>query len=386
MKTDVVIVAAGSSTRFEGDIPKQYCQLSGQAVLKHTYDLFAAISSIRNIVVVIAKNDTKSLKQAFNGLAPDFVYGGNTRSQSVLAGLRSLSDDPPDTILIHDAARPFVDRQTISEIISMLHEASGCAPALPIIDAIKYVDIKSGTITADADRNKMMRMQTPQGFCYPSLMKAYNQLGAEEDVHDDLTLALRNGMICKTILGKPDNFKITTISDLQKAEKAMSKETMVSVTGTGFDVHQICAGTGMVLCGVHIAGNLSLKGHSDADVGLHAITDGLLGAMALGDIGDHFPPSDAQWKNVNSDIFLSHAKKLATENGAKIIHVDVTLICEAPKIKPYREQMRKQIAKILEITISQISVKATTTETLGFTGRGEGVAAMANVTVVKEMK
>ncbi|MCF6292122.1 MAG: bifunctional 2-C-methyl-D-erythritol 4-phosphate cytidylyltransferase/2-C-methyl-D-erythritol 2,4-cyclodiphosphate synthase [Robiginitomaculum sp.] len=384
MKTDVVIVAAGSSTRFGGEIPKQYCKLYGQAILKRTYDLFAKSPLIRKVIVVIAKTDLELLKQAFNGSNPDFVYGGATRSQSVLAGLQSLQNEPPNKVLIHDAARPFINEGTISAIITMLDQVQGCAPALPIVDAIKYVDAISGEITSDADRNQILRMQTPQGFCYSSLMKSYDQLANEDDIHDDLTLALRSGMICKTIPGLPDNFKITTKSDLQRAERNMVQKVTFSVTGTGYDVHQICDGTGMFLCGVHIPGNISLKGHSDADVGLHAITDGLLGAMALGDIGDHFPPSEEKWKNASSDIFLSHAKYLTNENSATIAHVDVTLICEAPKIKPYREQMRKQIAKILEIDLSAVSVKATTTESLGFTGRGEGIAAMASVTVIKE--
>ncbi|MBL4616443.1 MAG: bifunctional 2-C-methyl-D-erythritol 4-phosphate cytidylyltransferase/2-C-methyl-D-erythritol 2,4-cyclodiphosphate synthase [Robiginitomaculum sp.] len=386
MKTDVVIVAAGSSVRFGGETPKQYCKLSGQAVLKHTYDLFANSPLIRKVIVVIAKTDLKLFKQAFNGSSPDFVYGGAKRSQSVLAGLQSLQNDPPNKILIHDAARPFVNENTIISIITMLDEVQGCAPALPIVDAIKYVDAKSGRITADADRDQIFRIQTPQGFCYSSLVNSYNQLDSNEDAHDDLTLALRNGMVCKTILGLSENFKITTKSDLQKAERNMVQKTKFSVTGTGFDVHQICEGTGMVLCGVHIPGNISLKGHSDADVGLHAITDGLLGAMSLGDIGDHFPPSNEKWKNASSDTFLSHAKRLTDQNHATIAHVDITVICEAPKIKPYKQQMRKRIAEILEIDFSAVSVKATTTELLGFTGRGEGIAAMASVTIIKETK
>lgn len=385
MKIDVVIVAAGSSARFGGDRPKQYCLLAGRSILQRTVEQFTNHPNIRNVVVVIAKTAQDLFVESFDKNPPAFVIGGASRTQSVFAGLQALQEFSPDRVLIHDGARPFVTTADIGAVIALLDHGQGCAPALPIVDAIKAVDENTGLILADADRNAFKCVQTPQGFAYHALLKAYKKYSKNQNFDDDLSLAMHAGIICKFTAGNPDNIKITTQQDLTKAEQKMITRTSICVTGSGFDVHQTLAGSGMTLCGVFLDCQLALLGHSDADVGLHAITDGLLGAMALGDIGDHFPPSDAQWKNANSEIFLAYTHQLVQKHGGQVVHVDVTLICEAPKIKPYRQQMRQKIAEILNLKLDQVSVKATTTEKLGFTGRGEGIAAQASVTVMKEI-
>jgi len=384
MKTAAIIVAAGSGTRFGGELPKQYCVLGGQAILRHSYAAFANHPDIDDVVIVIAADALPLLQQAFDGVEPAYVFGGATRCQSVQAGLQALQNRAPDYVLIHDGARPFVHAQDISNVLQMTQQGVACAPALPLVDAIKQVDGTTGEILADADRNQFQRVQTPQGFGFLPLVAAYAALDQTADFHDDLAVAAAAGLLCNTIAGNPQNVKITTRHDLEQAELIMNRPAKIYVSGTGFDVHQTCQGDGMTLCGVFIDGELSLRGHSDADVGLHAITDAILGAMALGDIGDHFPPSDPQWENANSSLFLRHAQQLTEQHGGTLVHVDVTLVCEAPKIKPHRQAMRERVANILGVNITQVSVKATTTEQLGFTGRGEGIMAQACVTIEKD--
>ncbi len=384
MKTAAIIVAAGRGQRFGSQRPKQYHLLDGCPILVRTVQTLSKHPSIDQILVVIGKGDADLFHGAFGKNAPAFVFGGDTRTQSVRAAIQELQQNPPDFVLIHDAVRPFVDHGTIDAVLDELQISDATAPALPIVDAIKQVDVKTGKILGDADRNQFHLVQTPQGFQFAKLSKAVAHV-KETDFHDDLSLAVAAGMSCSFVAGNPNNIKITTKHDLGTGTAQMDTKPKISISATGYDVHKICDGTGMKLCGVDIACDLALIGHSDADVGLHAITDAILGAMALGDIGDHFPPTDPKWKNVDSAVFLSHAAKLANKAGGEVLHVDVTLICEAPKIKPYREQMRARIAEILNLNTTQISVKATTEEGLGFTGRGQGIAAQACVSMQRSV-
>jgi len=384
MKTDVVIVAAGRGSRFSSKRPKQYCLLGGQTILQQTVKAFSQHPSVANLIVVIAKADIHLFEEAFPKNPPQRVFGGETRSQSVFAGLMALQSQSSGLVLIHDGARPFVTANDITAVLSELEQTEACAPALAVIDAIKEVDIITGAVLKDANRDQIKRVQTPQGFHFNKLLAAYREIDLQKKYDDDLSIALQAELSCKIIAGNPGNFKITTPDDLQKAKQKMQDKPQICVTGTGYDVHQICPGNSISLCGITLNCDFSLKGHSDADVGLHAITDALLGAMALGDIGDHFPPTDKQWQGASSHIFLSRAAEQTNKHGGRVLHVDLTLICEQPKINPVKEQMRSKIAEILLLDITQVSVKATTTEQLGFTGRQEGIAALASVTVMKE--
>lgn len=371
MHTAAILVAGGTGSRFGGDLPKQYLPMNGKSVLQATIDKFAAHPRVDDLLVVIAADAELLYQNAVREPRPRFVLGGNSRADSVLAGLRELQKTSPDLVLIHDAARPHISAQQIDAVLDALVNHEGCAPALPIVDAIKKMAPSENKILADADRNDFVRMQTPQGFHFGKLVNANEVATNRQAAHDDISIALMAGMDCITIPGDPANIKITTRDD-------MSQQT-IAISGSGFDVHRICEGKSLFLCGVEIGAGFSLQGHSDADVALHAVTDAILGALAEGDIGDHFPPSDDRWKNTNSRIFLKHAMQLAADKGARMRHVDLTIICERPKVKPYRLAMRECLAEIVDLPLSRVSVKATTTEGLGFTGRGEGIAAQAVV-------
>lgn len=371
-KIAVLIVAAGRGHRAGAGLPKQYRSLGRQMVLTKTLKCFA---DFERIVVAIHPDDNMLFEQACENLDAEIipVTGGATRTSSVKAGLEALRSYAPDIVLIHDAARPFLTKTTISNVVAALGDNAAAVPALPIIDAVKALD---GT---HIDRNQLRCVQTPQGFHYPEIMKAYDAIGDDADFADDIEVARQAGMSIGFCIGDPNNIKLTFEADF------MRTENMISLTGSGYDVHQICSNTdtgkSLFLCGVEIDAGFSLKGHSDADVGLHALTDALLGAICAGDIGDHFPPSDEKWKGTDSTLFLKHAADLIRTEGAIIDHVDVTLICEKPKIKPHREAMRAIIAKTINLPINRVSVKATTTEGLGFTGRGEGIAASATASI-----
>lgn len=373
MRTAAILVAGGTGSRFGGDLPKQYLPMGGTTVLQTTINQFADHSGIDNLVVVIADGAEELYENSVQIPRPSTVIGGKTRAESVLAGLKAIEVDAPDYVVIHDAARPFVSKEQIDAVLHALESHEACAPALPIVDAIKQTDPNTGKILANADRSAYARMQTPQGFHYEKLMQANTKLRDTRSAHDDIHIALEAGMDCVTISGDPANIKITTRRD-------MTSQTAF-VTGTGYDVHRICEGTSLFLCGIEIEAGFSLEGHSDADVALHAVTDAVLGALAEGDIGDHFPPNDPQWKGAASDQFLLHAIKLASGKSAWVRHVDVTLICERPKVKPHRQAMRERLSELMDMPLSRVSVKATTTEGLGFTGRSEGIAAQAVVTV-----
>ena len=378
-----LVVGAGRGTRFGGERPKQYQSLAGRPVIRHTLETFAGHARIDGVRAVIHADDLSRYEAAAEGLtllAP--VFGGATRQDSVLRGLESLVEDSPDTVLIQDAARPFVSAAIIDHVLDALEQVPGAIPAVPVSDTLKRSDPEgtgeaSPRIAATVDRRGFWRAQTPQGFRFAEILAAHRRF-AGQDLTDDAALAERAGFAVALVPGSEDNVKITTPEDLMRAETLRLGEFR---TGTGFDVHRFGAGDHVMLCGVSIPHDSGLMGHSDADVGLHALTDALLGAIGAGDIGSHFPPSDPRWKGADSEIFLRHAGELVGARGGVIVHLDLTVICQTPKIGPHRDAMRARIAEILGLAVGRVSVKGTTTERLGFTGRGEGIAAQAAATV-----
>ncbi len=374
-----LIVAGGRGSRFGGPLPKQYTTLAGQPVLRRTVEVFQATPGIDHIQVVIAPEDDAHYRAAVAGMAlPPPVAGGVSRQQSVLHGLEALAGKPPDLVAIHDAARPFV---RVSDIIGCLEALrpgiDGAVLGVPVADTLKKVD-DAGVLAGTVSRSGLWRAQTPQIFRYSTLLAAHRAaaaLAAHEAtaLTDDAAVAERAGLRVIMVEGHDDNRKITTAADMVSA--------METRTAFGFDVHGFGAGDRVVLGGVAIPHTHALAGHSDADVALHALTDALLGTVGAGDIGAHFPPSDPQWRGVSSDRFLRHAVDLLEEAGGRIVHLDLTLVCEAPRIGPHRDAMAASIARIAGIDRDRVSVKATTTEGLGFTGRREGIAAQAVATV-----
>lgn len=381
----VAIVAAGRGARAGGVVPKQFRLLGGKPLLRWSVERFARRADVARIVIAAPFERRQDARAACAGLLPEpeIVVGGDTRTQSVRACLHALSaGEPLDLVLIHDAARPFVSDVVIERVISALEDADAAAPTIRPADALKRIET-DGLLGQDIDRDAAAAVQTPQGARFPALLEAFAALEPEADLPDDIAVAARAGLRTVAVEGDPDMFKITTPSDFTRAEALLvrSQPRPRVATGFGFDAHRLAAGDGMTLCGVLIPGALSLVGHSDADVALHAVTDAVLGALGEGDIGDHFPPSDPQWAGAASRRFLDHAVGLAAASGATIAHADLTLVCERPRIKPHRSAMRARLAEILGVPESRASVKATTTEGMGFTGRGEGVAAQAVVTL-----
>ena len=384
-KTTAIIVAAGRGARAGAGGPKQYRGLAGRAVIAHTAEAFLAHPAIDAVRVIIHRDDDVEYESAMDALLSHEkllppVHGGAERQDSVRLGLESLEDRAPAFALIHDAARPFIDAATISRVIEALDEHDGAIAALPVHDTIKRA--AGDKIDATVPRDALWRAQTPQGFRYDKILDAH-RAAAGKVFTDDAAVAEAAGLGVALVAGSPDNMKITQAEDFGMAEIILGrkKTQMEYRTGHGFDVHAFEDGDAVVICGVEIPHEKKLKGHSDADVGMHALTDAILGALAAGDIGDHFPPSDPQWKGAPSRVFLEKARDLVAEAGGRIAHCDVTLMCEAPKIGPHRDAMRAALADILAIEPSRISVKATTTEQLGFTGRREGIAAMATASV-----
>jgi 2-C-methyl-D-erythritol 4-phosphate cytidylyltransferase/2-C-methyl-D-erythritol 2,4-cyclodiphosphate synthase len=380
-----LILAGGSGSRVGGDIPKQYLTVGGSPVIRRTVEVFMSHPAIDTVQIVIGAEDTELCTTALAGLdIPRPVTGGATRQESGRHGLEALEDSNPDHVLIHDAARPFVDHATIDRVIKALDAAPAVLPAVPVADTLKRGTGTPPFVSATVDRRDVWRAQTPQGFQFAEILSAH-RAAAGQEMTDDTAIAEYAGLAVLLVPGNEDNFKITTHDDLQRAEritKAMTGETRV---GTGFDVHAFgdgdADGDKVILCGIGIPHDRALEGHSDADVALHAVTDALLGAIAEGDIGSHFPPSDPQWRGAPSRVFLEHAASLVTDRHGSIGNIDLTIICEAPKVGPHRDAMRQSLSEILNIEPGRISVKATTTEKLGFTGRGEGIAAQAAVTV-----
>ncbi|WP_420404954.1 bifunctional 2-C-methyl-D-erythritol 4-phosphate cytidylyltransferase/2-C-methyl-D-erythritol 2,4-cyclodiphosphate synthase [Nisaea sp.] len=379
-KTALLIVAAGRGTRLGSEIPKQYLKLAGVPVLRHALDRFLACDAIGPVRVVIDPAHRAFYDDAVSGLdLPPPVSGGAERGQSVRNGLRALAIEAPDRVLVHDAARPFVSDAVIHRVLQALDETPGAVPALPVADTLKRAGGLGTEITGTEDRSTLFRAQTPQGFHFKTLLEVHEK--TQNIATDDAALLEEFGLAVQLVEGADSLFKITTEDDLFRA-KQMTEGALEPRVGTGFDVHRLAPGEKITLCGLEIAHDRTLVGHSDADVGLHAITDALLGAISDGDIGSHFPPSDPQWKGVASDRFLAHARDLVLRRGGRITHVDLTLICERPKIGPLRPAMRSRIAEILELSENRVSVKATTSEKLGFAGRGEGIAAQAAATVL----
>jgi 2-C-methyl-D-erythritol 4-phosphate cytidylyltransferase/2-C-methyl-D-erythritol 2,4-cyclodiphosphate synthase len=330
-------------------------------------------------MVVIHPDDRAAYDEASTGL-PKLLppcSGGPTRQASVALGLEALTTHAPQNVLIHDGARPLVSADIITRSITALEAHRGALVAIPVTDTLRMAN--DGVAGATVPRDGLWRAQTPQAFHFAAILEAHRN-ATDTDYTDDVAVAAASGIEVTIIEGNETNLKITSADDLARAERLLgsSGETR---TGSGYDVHRFGPGDHVWLCGVRVPHTHGLVGHSDADAGLHALTDAILGAIANGDIGQHFPPSDPQWKGASSDRFLAHAAKLADEAGARIIHVDVTLICESPKIGPHRDAMRNRIADILHLDPARVSVKATTTEGLGFTGRSEGLAAQALATV-----
>ncbi len=382
-KTVALIVSAGRGIRAGGRLPKQYRPVAGRPVLSHTLQSFAEHPGIDAIRTVIHPDDRALYEEAAAGLdlLPP-VHGGASRQESVRLGLESLTDIAPDRVLIHDAARPFVPPSAISRVVKALSTHAGALPALAVTDTIKRAD--AGTVRETVDRSVLWRAQTPQGFQYAPILDAHRKAAGQE-MTDDAAVAEAAGLTVVLVDGAEENFKITSADDFQRAEQMIapspSNAAAIFKTGMGFDVHRFETGDRVILCGLEIPHTAKLAGHSDADVGLHAVTDAILGALGDGDIGDHFPPSDPQWKGAPSDKFLAFAAERVRGRGGTITHVDVTLICERPKIGPHRDAMRSRLAEIMDLPVGDISVKATTTERLGFTGREEGIAAQAIATI-----
>jgi 2-C-methyl-D-erythritol 4-phosphate cytidylyltransferase / 2-C-methyl-D-erythritol 2,4-cyclodiphosphate synthase len=379
MNCVALVVAAGRGARFGATQPKQYLPLGGTLVLRHSLDTFRRHAAIDGVRVVFNPEDRDPYHAAVEGLnlLPP-VTGGAIRQDSVRLGLESLVELAPRHVLIHDAARPLVDALTIDRVLSALDEAPGAIPALALRDTVKRA--ANGVIAETLDRTNLWRAQTPQGFHYREILEAH-RAAKGLDLPDDAAVAERAGVTVRLVAGSEVNFQVTTQDDLRDAERRLTAALVDVRTGQGFDVHAFGPGDHVWLCGVRIPHQYALLGHSDADAGLHALTDAVLGALGAGDIGMHFPPSDPQWRGASSDRFLRRAAELVRERRGVIGHVDVTLICEHPKIAPYRAGMVTRIAAILDLDQSRVSVKATTTEKLGFAGRGEGLAAQAVATL-----
>ena len=374
-----LVVAAGKGNRFGGALPKQYLPLGGATVLRHAVSSLAAHSRIATVLVAIRPEDRKIFERAMAGLQllPP-VAGGATRQDSVRLGLEALVAHHPQRVLIHDGARPFPDRRLVDRILDGLDRSAAAIPCLPLRDTIKRAE--NGTIRETVDRSALWRAQTPQGFHFDAILAAH-RASIGRALTDDAAVAEAAGLTPLLVDGSEDNLKITTPQDLAAAERLIADRLEDVRVGQGFDVHPFAAGDCVIICGVKIPLGMGLAGHSDADVGLHALVDAVLGAIGAGDIGMHFPASDPRWRGASSDRFLRHAADLVEARGGVVAAVDVTIICERPKIAPYRAAMIERVATILGVTPERVSVKATTTEKLGFTGRSEGIAAQAVATV-----
>lgn len=388
MTTAALIVAAGTGARFGASQPKQFLQLAGRAVLRHSLDSFLAHPEIDLVQIVVHPASQDDYARAIDGLCDHQrllppVDGGATRQDSVHLGLQALENRGIQKVLIHDAARPCLSRELIDTILRGLDSHPAVLPALPVTDTLKRCDDLE--VLETLPRDGLFRAQTPQAFHFKAILKAHAAAANGPELTDDVAVAEAAGVPVIRVAGEEDNIKITHPADLPRAAAILGHAEeyakMITIAGSGFDVHAFDAGDHVTICGVEIPHSHGLSGHSDADVGLHALTDAILGAIAEGDIGMHFPPSDPRWKGANSRQFLQHAIKLARKKSARVVHVDVTIICEAPKMGPHRDAMRQVMAELLELPLARVSVKATTTEKLGFTGRREGIAAQAIATL-----
>ena len=374
-----LIVAAGRGSRFGGPLPKQYALLGAKTVLRRTLEVLRATAGIDRLQVVIAAGDEAHYAAAVQGFdLPPPVIGGTSRQQSVLNGLEALAARAPDLVAIHDAARPFVRTSDIMACLEAIEPGvDGAVLGVPLADTLKRVDA-DGRLAGTVARDNLWRAQTPQVFRFARLLDAHRAAAGLATVEataltDDAAVAERAGLRVVMVQGHDDNRKLTTADDMQ--------QTYETRTALGFDVHGFAAGDTVMLGGIAIPHTSKLDGHSDADVALHALTDAVLGTIAAGDIGNHFPPSDPQWRGASSDRFLRRAVDLVRAAGGRIVHLDLTIVCEAPRVGPHRDAMAARIAEIAGVEAGRVSVKATTTEGLGFTGRREGIAAQAVATV-----
>ncbi|MCB8838531.1 bifunctional 2-C-methyl-D-erythritol 4-phosphate cytidylyltransferase/2-C-methyl-D-erythritol 2,4-cyclodiphosphate synthase [Aurantimonas sp. VKM B-3413] len=383
-----IIVAAGRGERAgqsqEG--PKQYRRIGGRAVLAHTVATFRAHDAIDEIVLVVHPDDHALLAAALGPLIEGVtvVDGGRERQESVRLGLQALAGSPPESVLIHDGVRPFADTALIDAVIAAVSAEAGAIPSLAVADTLKRSG-PEGVVTETLDRSGLYAAQTPQGFPFRKIREAHEaaSVSGRSGFTDDASIAEWAGIPVRLVEGAPDNVKLTTARDIALADRKLRGDrAMIDVrTGNGYDVHRLVAGNHVTLCGVRIAHDQTLDGHSDADVGLHALTDALLATCGAGDIGDHFPPSDPQWKGAASHIFVQKAVAIIRDHGGRIMNADISLICEAPKIAPHREAMCEAIAAMTGLSRDRVSVKATTNETIGFVGRKEGIAAIATASV-----
>lgn len=385
MTNAALIVAAGRGTRAGGQIPKQYQNLGGRALLRHSLESCLSHDAVGLVMVVIHPEDLAAYRAAITGLEqhPKLLPpcpGGASRQDSVRLGLEALAASSPAAVLIHDAARPFLRQDRIDALLTALKQEAGAILGIPVVDTLKHED--RGNLSSGPERQHLWRAQTPQAFRFAEILAAHRQ-AAGQNFTDDAAVAEQAGLTICAVPGSEENFKVTEPEDFQRAERQLLLQLADIRTGQGYDVHAFSTETGrkLMLGGIAVPHERGLAGHSDADVALHALTDAILGALGDGDIGQHFPPGDPRWKNADSAAFLAHAVSLVRQRGGLLAHCDVTIICEAPKIGPHREAMRVRIAEIAGLAVERVSVKATTTEKLGFTGRREGIAAAALATI-----
>lgn len=375
-----VIVAAGRGERAGGSVPKQYARIGGEPVLRRTVGVFAAHPAVSTVVAVINPDHEALARQAVGPAPVQFVAGGASRQESVYNGLKFLEKLDPEFVLVHDAARPFVTAGIVGRCLDAARRHGAAAAGVPMADTVKKTD-GAGLVTGTIARDRLWRAQTPQAFGYRDLMAAH-AAAAGQALTDDAAVAEAAGLAVAMSPGSEDNFKITAADDLARADRiARSAAPRVTVVGHGFDVHAFGPGDHIVLCGARIGHSRGLEGHSDADAGLHALTDALLGALGAGDIGQHFPDSDPQWRGAASDRFVRHALDLVAAADGRLVNLDLTIVCERPKLQPHYDAMKRSLCGLTGLPPARIGLKATTTERLGFTGRGEGLAAQAVVSL-----
>jgi 2-C-methyl-D-erythritol 4-phosphate cytidylyltransferase/2-C-methyl-D-erythritol 2,4-cyclodiphosphate synthase len=371
--TAALIVAAGQGLRAGQPLPKQFTLWRGKPVVRHSVEAMVE-AGVTPIVVAIPAGADQIAAAALDGLPVSFITGGATRQQSVHLGLEALAIHAPELVLIHDAARPILPQAVIQRLVAALATQPGAIPVLAVVDSLTHAE--GSLMGSPARREDLRRVQTPQAFRYSAILAAHRTWDGEPTAGDDAQVAQAAGLDIALVEGDEALHKLTFAADFGATLPAMR-------VGSGYDVHRLAEGEELWLCGVRIEHSHGLAGHSDADVAIHALVDALLGAVGAGDIGQHFPPRDPQWRGASSDRFLAHAVKLVGEAGYGVANVDVTLICEAPRIGPHRDAMRARLAELLGVDCALVSVKATTTERLGFTGRGEGIAAQAVATVAR---
>lgn len=383
LQVAAIVLAAGRGLRAGGDLPKQYRQVAGEPVVRASLTAFGRHPEIAWVQPVIQQADAPLFQAATSGLKllPP-VQGGATRQASVRAGLEAISDSAPDLVLVHDAARPFVSPALISRAIAAAAQSGAAIPAIAVTDTVKRVDA-DGRVCETLDRAALRTVQTPQAFRFSALLEAHRRAAAagRDNFTDDAALAEWAGLPVMVFAGEAGNMKLTSADDFARAEAAQLNALGDVRTGNGFDVHAFADGDHVWLAGIRIPHTHGLLGHSDADAPLHALVDAILGALADGDIGQHFPPSDTQWRGAPSDVFLKFAAERVRARGGRIAHLDLTIVCEGPRVGPHRDAMRARIAEIAGIPAERVGVKATTSERLGFTGRSEGIVAMATATV-----